>query len=152
MCSKEGSTDSTIRQRIEAAVTARDLPALIREIPYANFLGITCYSLGEEYVYKLPKNESNLGNPTLPALHGGVIGGFMETAGALHTMIYADSLRVPKVVDFSLDYLSPGRHCDTFAKCSFVRQGRKVVNIAISAWQTQESKPIAKARAQFLMV
>lgn len=137
---------------IEQAIKEKNLPALIQAIPYARLLGMDCFIMGEEYVYKLCKNDDNLGNPTLPALHGGVIGGFMETAGALHTMIYAETFRIPKVVDFSLDYLSPGRHTDSFARCSFVRQGRKIVNVAISAWQTQESKPIAKARAQFLMV
>lgn len=143
---------SDIRSNIEAAVSAGDLSALIREIPYARLIGLEHYAMGNEIVYKLPKNDDNLGNPTLPALHGGVIGGFMETAGVLHVMMSTDTLIVPKVVDFSLDYLSPGRHRDTFAKCTFVRQGRKIANVAIYAWQTHESTPIATARANFLLV
>lgn len=146
------SPDNQFLQQIQHAVREKNPTELIQAIPYAKMLGIDGYKLGDEYIYTLAKNDNNLGNPTLPALHGGVIGGFMETAGILHTMINAETFIVPKVVDFSLDYLSPGRHCDTFARCSFVRQGKKIVNIAISAWQTHADKPIAKARAQLLMV
>ncbi len=137
---------------IETAVAEKDVSALIRLMPYARMLGVEHFAMGSEIVYVLPKNEDNLGNPTLPALHGGVIGGFMETAGALHVMLSADTFRVPKIVDFSLDYLSPGRHTDTFASCSFVRQGRKIANVAIRAWQTESTRPIATARAHFLLV
>ena len=140
-----------IKHVFETAIADRDMQSLIDNIPYAQLIGLDFISLGEQYIYKLPKNDDNLGNPTLPAIHGGVIGGFMETAAALHTMMFADTFIVPKVVDFSLDYLSPGRHCDTYARCHFVRQGRKIANVTISAWQTQENKPIATARAHFLL-
>ncbi len=140
-----------IHSDLEAAVSNRDLAALIELIPYAQLIGLDFFEIGNEYIYRLPQNDDNLGNPILPALHGGVIGGFMETAGALHVMMSADTFRVPKVVDFALDYLSPGRHRDTYAKCLFVRQGRKIANVAITAWQTREETPIAKARAHFLV-
>jgi acyl-coenzyme A thioesterase PaaI-like protein len=81
-----------------------------------------------------------------------VIGGFLETSGSLYVMMFSDSIKVPKVVDFSLDYISPGRHTDTFARCKVVRQGRKIANVSITAWQSQESTPIATARAHFLLM
>lgn len=137
---------------IKKAIAGRDLDALIAQIPYARFIGLQAFSLGEEIIFVLPKNDDNLGNPMLPALHGGVIGGFMETAAILHIMMSAEFSQVPKVVDFSLDYLRPGRHQDTFAKCSFIRQGRKIANVAVSAWQQKETTPIATARAHYLMV
>ena len=143
-------TDSA-QSKFQQAVTDRDMHSLIQSIPYARIIGIDCLPIGEKFIFRLPKNDDNLGNPTLPAIHGGVIGGFMETAGALHVMMFDNSPQVPKVVDFSLDYLSPGRHRDTYARCNFIRQGRKITNVAITAWQTTEVKPIATARAHFLL-
>ena len=152
MTDRNEANAANIRAQIEAAVAEKDLSALIALIPYARLLGIDYYAMGNEYIYRLPQNDNNLGNPSLPALHGGVIGGFMETSGILQVMMAAESLVVPKVVDFSLDYLSPGRNRDTFAKCIVVRQGKKIANVAITAWQTQADKPIARARAHFLIV
>lgn len=143
---------NTLPEHLQQAIASGDVSQLIQQIPYAQLLGLDYYALGDEIIYTLGKNDDNLGNPMLPALHGGVIGGFMETAAALHIMLSAKTTRIPKVVDFSLDYLRPGQHRDTFAKCSFVRQGRKIANVSISAWQTSENTPIATARAHFLMV
>lgn len=133
------------------ALAARDFAEVAAHIPYARLIGIECIPIGNAYIFKLPRNDDNLGNPTLPAIHGGVIGGFMETAAVLHTMMSSGSPLVPKVVDFSLDYLRPGRHTDTFAECTVVRLGRKIANVEISAWQTSRQELIASARAHFLL-
>jgi len=50
---------------------------LIESIPYAKTLGIEAELDGEGLLLVLPFLKSNIGNPTLPALHGGAIGGFM---------------------------------------------------------------------------
>lgn len=133
------------------AINNKDFITLTREIPYARLIGITCIPIGEHFIFKLPQNDNNLGNPSLPAIHGGVIGGFMETSGILHVMMSTGIDRVPKVVDFSIDYLRPGRNCDSFVSCEVLRQGRKIANVLITAWQTREEEPIATARAHFLL-
>ncbi|WP_101757126.1 PaaI family thioesterase [Oceanicoccus sp. KOV_DT_Chl] len=143
-------TTST-HQRVEQAIANRDMDALIAEIPYAQLIGIESFPIGDEFIFRMPQKDSNIGNPTLPAIHGGVLGGFMETAGVLYVMMFADILTVPKVVDFSIDYLSPGRQRDSFTRCKVVRQGRKIVNVSMTCWQTHEHTPIAMARANFLL-
>jgi uncharacterized protein (TIGR00369 family) len=140
-----------LRQHLADAIKNKDMTCLIETIPYAGFIGIEGLAIGEDFIFKLPKNDHNLGNPTLPAIHGGVLGGFLETSGALYVMMFSPEFTVPKVIDFSIDYLSPGRHCDSFARCTVVRLGRKIANVSITAWQTQEDKPIATARAHFLL-
>lgn len=140
-----------LRESFKASIAARDMTSLIEKIPYAKLIGIESLSIGDDFIFKLPMNDDNLGNPTLPAIHGGVMGGFMETAGVLYVMMFSKEFRVPKVVDFSIDYLSPGRHCDSFARCEVVRQGRKIANVSITAWQSQIEKPIATARTHFLL-
>jgi acyl-coenzyme A thioesterase PaaI-like protein len=60
-------------------------------------------------------------------------------------------LKYPKIIDFSLDYLRAGMDQDTYAFCRVTRQGGRVANVEVQAWQTDRDKPIALARAHFLL-
>lgn len=129
-----------------------DFNRLIDAIPYAHFLGMRC-ELGHDGAvrFRLPARQENIGNPTLPALHGGAIGGFMEHSAIIHLLITMDIPRLPKTVDLSIDYLRAGHFRDVHASCTVVRQGRRVANVAIDAWQDDPAEPIATARAHFLL-
>lgn len=124
---------------------------LVERVPYARFLGIQAEARGEDVSFVLPKNDSNLGNPTLPALHGGAIAGFMEQSALIFLMLAMGEPRVPKTIDFSIDYLRAGHFRDTFSECEVTRLGRRVANVHIRAWQTFRREPIAMARAHFLL-
>ena len=128
-----------------------DFSRLVKSIPYATFIGLECDQFGDDLIFRLPKKEENLGNPILPAIHGGVIGGFMELSAAIYLMMSQDSMRMPRIVDFSLDYLRAGLNRETYAECRLTRQGNRVANVMISAWQKSRSQPIATARAHFLL-
>lgn len=139
---------------LSALVSAQEFGSveqLVKAIPYAKLIGVESVSLGHEIIFKLPRNPDNIGNPSLPALHGGCIGGFMEVAAMLQILMDTKVTVMPKVVDFSIDYLRAGRDTDTFARVNLVRKGRKVVNVSISAWQYDAGSPIANARAHYLI-
>lgn len=138
-----------IEQLIQDAHNSGDYNPLVVEIPYARLLGVQLLRLGEEMVFHLPLNADNIGNPVLPALHGGVLAGFMEQAAMLHLMVSMNSRNFPKIIDFSVDYLRAGLSRDTYATCQVWRQGRRVGNVAITAWQTCSDEPVATARAHF---
>lgn len=137
------------KEQLQQAHARGDYASLLHLIPYAKLIGVECSRLGDELLFKLPANKDNIGNPLLPAIHGGVIAGFMELAAALHLLVFTGSPGVPKIIDFSLDYLRAGQFRDTYAKCQVCRQGRRVANVAITAWQSTEAEPIATARAHF---
>jgi uncharacterized protein (TIGR00369 family) len=120
-------------------------------VPYARHLGIRAELRGSELVFVLPRSEALVGNPTLPAVHGGVVGAFMELAGAFHLLARMEQPVLPKVIDFSLDYLRPTRLRETYAECEVTRQGRYVANVAIKAWQERRDTPCAIARAHFMV-
>lgn len=124
---------------------------MLESIPYARFIGLECDRYGDDLIFRLPKKEENLGNPILPAIHGGVIGGFMELSALIYLMMSQEALRMPRIVDFSLDYLRAGLDRETFAECQLTRQGNRVANVMITAWQKSRSQPIATARAHFLL-
>ncbi len=138
-----------LNQQVRDAHERNDYDGLIALIPYARLLGVECLRMGEDMVFRLPANKDLIGNPTLPAIHGGVIAGFMEQAGLLHLLMFMGIPHMPKIIDFSIDYLRAGHYRDTYAQCQVWRQGRRVANVAITAWQSRQSEPIATARAHF---
>lgn len=138
-----------IEQLVRDAHDSGDYMPLIEEIPYARMLGMQVLRLGEQMVFHLPLHPDNIGNPILPALHGGVLAGFMEQAAMLHLMTSMHSESFPKIIDFSVDYLRAGQSKDTYATCQVWRQGRRVGNVAVTAWQARSDEPVATARAHF---
>ncbi|KRW59791.1 PaaI family thioesterase [Pseudomonas sp. TTU2014-080ASC] len=142
-------TTLNLNQLVRDAHDSDNYDSLIDLMPYAKLLGMECLRLGDDMVFRLPANRDSIGNPTLPALHGGVIAGFMEHSAMLHLLVFMGIPHLPKIIDFSIDYLRAGHFRDTYAQCQVWRQGKRVANVAITAWQTNQTEPIATARAHF---
>jgi len=140
-----------ISKSIIAARQANNPQMILDLIPYSSFIGTQAKVENESVIYWLERRASNIGNPSLPAIHGGVIGGFLELSAAIEILYVLDVNAVPKVVDFSLDYLRPGRYKTIYANCTVLRQGKKLVNVSATAWQDDSEKPIATARCHFLL-
>ena len=91
--------------RIETALQKRDYAALIKQIPYAHYLGMRVETAKNTRRYRLPFREDYVGNVRLGALHGGVVAGMLEIAAQLEVLISQNQRRVPSPVDFTVDYL-----------------------------------------------
>ncbi|GLS26189.1 PaaI family thioesterase [Marinibactrum halimedae] len=135
---------------INRARRNNDPESLTRAIPYAQTLGVRATTMNNQCRFYLPPQASNVGNPTLPALHGGAIAGFMEVSAALYLLLSEPVPHIPRVVDFSIDYLRAGRVQTTFADCEILRRGRRLANLSIRAWQDHPDQVIASARVHFL--
>ena len=59
------------------------LRALVDAVPYIGFLGIQFDRRGDELTAVLPYHDDLIGNPMLPALHGGATAGFLEIAAMI---------------------------------------------------------------------
>jgi uncharacterized protein (TIGR00369 family) len=92
-----------------------------------------------------------VGNPMLPALHGGVIGSLLETAAIAQVMLEAGATHLPKPVDITVDYLRAGRGVTSYARARITRRGRRVMNVHAEMWQDDESKLVAALRGHFLL-
>ncbi|WP_037586729.1 PaaI family thioesterase [Stenoxybacter acetivorans] len=123
-----------------------------RIMPYAAFIGLEAgYGERDQLLFSLPFIEQNIGNIFLPALYGGLIGGFLESASCLFLYHSANLSQLPKMVDFSLDYLRSGKPETCYACCVLTRQGHRIANVAAEVWQSDSAKPIATARTHFQM-
>ena len=120
-------------------------------IPYIRTLGMTLDQKGRELTFILPFSPDNVGNKMLPALHGGAIGAFLETAAIIELLWSVELTQYPKPVDINIDYLRSGRALDTFARAHVTKLGRRVANVRVEAWQEEISKPIAAMHGHFLI-
>ncbi|MCE8020612.1 PaaI family thioesterase [Halomonas sp. MCCC 1A11036] len=130
-----------------------DVSAWLERLPYARHIGVSASrdAAGDGLVFRLEPHEHNVGNILLPALHGGVVAAFMETAGTLDLMFSAREPRLPRIVDFSIDYLRTARVVPTYARCQLLREGRRLANVQVTAWQEAEDQPVATARLHLVL-
>jgi acyl-coenzyme A thioesterase PaaI-like protein len=110
-----------------------------------------------------------IGNPMLPALHGGVTAAFLEVAAIIElgwSSLWEDLSAgrlgpeavaaghlppLPKTIDFTVDYLRAGQARDCFARARVNRSGRRYASVHAEAWQDSPDKPFASAVVHFLM-
>jgi uncharacterized protein (TIGR00369 family) len=122
--------------------------------PYVDFLGVALHPQTHAGpIFRLPFRDDLIGNPLLPALHGGVLAGFAETVMALHLVATNPPMAkgIPKAVDFSIDYLRPARPMDTYAQGITIRLGHRVSLVQANLWQDDPQRPVAATRGHWLM-
>lgn len=124
---------------------------VLHRIPYVRTLGI----LGKVNEFGLnlimPFSEDNIGNPFIPALHGGCIGGLMEVA-AVAQLIYNDrKMPLPKSIGINVDYLRRGKPVETYASGTITKLGSRVANVRVQAWQDSYDEPIATLHGHFML-
>lgn len=108
-------------------------PELLREVmqnavPFNRFLGMQFEVAERGYCrIRVPFREDFIGDPTRPALHGGLAATLADVAGGLAVWTYADDPRSRvSTIDMRIDYLRPGRLIDLYAEARVVRVGSRV--------------------------
>lgn len=124
---------------------------VIDAIPYARFLGVSLERDSGVLVCVLPFRQEIVGNVALPAIHGGVLGAFLELTALLGLIDESGSDRVPKPINFSIDYLRSAGPATTRARAEIFKLGRRIANVHVLAWQDHPSKPVAAGNGKFLL-
>ena len=93
---------------LEWTPPAASAPVRTRQpIPYVDYLGVRVADDGPEPLYRMPYQQKLIGNPYLPALHGGVIAGFAETAAMLHLAHTLQGASCPRASTFPSTTCAP---------------------------------------------
>lgn len=145
------------------------LKALVDGMPYARFLGVSFDRRGDELTGIMRYDDKLIGNPFLPALHGGAIASFLEMSSIVQLgwQILWDEIetgritpenlvpetmpKLPKTIDFTVDYLRTGLPRDCYARARVNRAGRRYASVHVEAWQDNRSRLFAQATGHFLM-
>src|SRR2546422_9464753 len=77
----------------------------------------------------LPFRHEIVGNPALPAVHGGVLGALLELTALLHLLDDSGSERVPKPITFSVDYLPAAGPSTTRARARIFKLRRRTSHV-----------------------
>jgi uncharacterized protein (TIGR00369 family) len=139
-------------ERFEEAKRSGNFQALFDLIPYARFLGLSARLDGNELITTMTYAEQLIGNPALPALHGGTLGALLESAAIFELLWRAETIVLPKTITLTVDYLRSGAPRDTHARSTVTRHGRRVANVRVEAWQGDRAAPVATAHAIFLVM
>ena len=164
MSRKRPEPVQVVKQRRDAA-----LHALVEGVPYIQFLGIEFERRGDELTATMPFSDKLIGNPMLPALHGGATAAFLEVTAIIElswtnlwetlesgeidpTSIDREHLpKLPKTIDFTVDYLRSGLPRDAYARARVNRSGRRYASVHVEAWQDNKTRMFAQATGHFLM-
>jgi uncharacterized protein (TIGR00369 family) len=130
---------------------APDPAGLLAAIPFCRHMGISAEVSDGDLTFLMPYAPILIGNPVLPALHGGAIGAFLETAAIAQVIWELGGAQLPKPIDITIDYLRSGRAVDSKARAKIAKRGRRVVNVHAELWQEDAGKPIASLRGHFLL-
>ncbi len=146
------SSQPTLFEQVIQLKQTGNFASISQLIPYAGFVNLELLDQDGQLITALRQTASNIGNTTIPAVHGGVVGGLLEHAAVME-IIYSCELTIfPKIVNISVDYLRPAiGNMDTYAKATLVKQGRSVSNVRVEAWQDDPQRLVAAAHAHFLM-
>ena len=164
MARKRPDPVQVVKERRDGA-----LQALVGSVPYIRFLGVEFDRRGDELTAVLPFDEKLIGNPWLPAIHGGVTASFLEItaiitlswvtiwedieSGAIDVQRIRDGdlPRLPKTIDFTVDYLRSGLPRDAYARARVSRAGRRYASVHVEGWQDNRDRMFASATGHFLM-
>ncbi|MBT3536664.1 MAG: PaaI family thioesterase [Rhodospirillaceae bacterium] len=136
---------------INAARKSGELQPFIQAVPYFRWLNLRAERLGDELITTMPYQDMLIGNPVLPALHGGVTGALLESAAMISLIGAMEEPILPRIINITVEYLRPGRAEDSFATGIVTKQGRRVANVRAMASQGDRAKLIATASAHFMM-
>ncbi|MBI3180798.1 MAG: PaaI family thioesterase [Myxococcales bacterium] len=143
---------SGLIELVQRARSQGEWSALVEAVPYLRFLGVSVEERDGELLGRMRFSGHLVGNPSLPALHGGTLGALLEGAAQFELIYRAETLVLPKTITITVDYLRSGRAQDTWARARIVRKGRRVTTVHSTAWQDDESKPIAAATTHLLIL
>jgi len=124
---------------------------LLNRQPYARFLGLETATEDGVLTVTMPFADHLVGDPILPALHGGSTAALLEFTAIAQLAQAYPALKLPRPINVSVAYLRSGRPLAVHARARISKAGRRVANVLAEAWQDDPAQPIASLTAHFLM-
>lgn len=121
-------------------------------IPFNKWLGMKVEHIDRGHItVSIPWRPEIVGDPMVPAMHGGVIGAVADAAGgiAVWTTFENPASRL-STVDLRVDYLRPGRQEKLIAAATVIRTGARLGWADVRLYHpSRESDLVASARGVY---
>ncbi|WP_191965235.1 PaaI family thioesterase [Marinobacter halotolerans] len=134
------------------AKSASRIDNSISDNPYEQMMGIRPDDDSERSDGCMTFREHLIGNPYVPAIHGGAVASLLHATAKLVLMRETSATMPPKMLSCSLEYLGSPLTRNTFASASISSISRRFANVRVIAFQESPDHPIAAATIQFLLV
>ena len=121
------------------------LARLFASAPFFRFLGMSFNSVEVGHVeIEIPFRQELIGNPEVPALHGGVISALLDTCGGAAVWSQLGKGDRVSTVDLRVDYLRPGRAETLIGVGHVIRLGNRVGVAELKAFHPDSmDEPVA---------
>ena len=132
----------------------QSLNTLAINVPYIAFLGIDFDRRGDELTAILPfqVTAAFLEVTAVMTLSRQYLWEKLENGELdLDRLEKGEVPRLPKTIDFTVDYLRSGMPRDAYARARVSRAGRRYASVHVEAWQDDHTRLFAQATGHFLM-
>lgn len=142
---------ASLAEDIAAARAAGDPQRLLSALPYARLLGAEAELSEGQIRLRLPAAPQNVGNPHLPALHGGALAALAELTAIVTLLWQQAAFVLPKTVTTTVDFARSAGLKATHAQGWVGRVGRRIATVEVDLWQDSAERPVASAHTHFLL-
>jgi acyl-coenzyme A thioesterase PaaI-like protein len=100
-------------------------------------------------IWTLSPSHDLIGNPLLPALHGGAVTAFIQLACGAAVTHASDLSVLPRLISANVQFLAPMRLQDISTTPVIRRIGRRVAVVHAEAWQADREQPVCAVQCEF---
>lgn len=123
----------------------------LHRLPFVRSLGMEMETLGDaEVSLSMPYDPRLVGDTSTGVMHGGTMFALMDSACGSAVMAHPSRPQVTATLDLRLEYFraaTPGQRIIAHAECYHMT--RSVAFVRATAWDEDESRPVATASGVF---
>lgn len=117
--------------------------------PIDQWLTLDVTKNDDQNIYLMSPTEIHLGDPSIKAIHGGVVALFLERVAEMELSASGKSSTVANIVNTNIDFLRSAKMKPLFGSAQIIRRGRRLAVVDVIAWQDKIDVPVAKATVSF---
>lgn len=131
---------------------AAEVQQILDAVPFVRTLGVRVSMVDDRLTVCLPYAPHIVGNPKVPALHGGALASLLQITATAELIRVTAARKPPRMFSQTIEYLAGAGMLDTVATATVVSRSRRYANVRVEARQGTSTRPAAVATVQFLLV
>lgn len=126
-----------------------ELRAIVESSGFGAMLGEMITVEGEGGLWTLTPTPDLIGNPLVPALHGGAVTAFLQLVCGAAVAKRLKRKAMPRLISANAQFLAPMRPEDISTLPGIRRIGRRVAVVHAEAWQADPGVSVCAVQCEF---